>query len=348
MPHSEVTFDLPPFYCPVPGAVSPFAEAAEQHTLQWLDAVGLGLPGLRTDALKARLHILAGIGASGAVDEEIFRSSAKFLVWLFLLDDQRIESQPELEAAAEMAGQVMRAFTSPGYQVAKNDDPFVVAAYDLAEQLRARCHPTHYNRFLYGLRHFFSGALRMWAACHGETPPTEDRYLSLRLEDSSIFCAGALIEACGQQLIPDEELYAPAVQAALESAGLLLVLDNDLYSYRKELNDPKQANLVKTVRDNRRLPLEAALTEAVAVRDRILLLSLRLNNKLRPTASAPLQHLLEEIDRTTRGHIEWAMSAPPRYQHHVTPTDITWASAPSTAKTSPLPYPSISWWWDHT
>ncbi|MER7395888.1 hypothetical protein ABT381_10265 [Streptomyces sp. NPDC000151] len=351
MPQTVNDFALPPLYCPLPKAVSSFTDRAEQHVLEWLDSTELGRrPHLRNRALELRGHRSAGFCLNGAEDEELFRIIACFGVWILTSDDV-LEAQPDAGRAAEVAGRYLRAFTAPGYrlpnrELAGDEEVFIDAACGLAEQLRARCHPTHYNRLVHELRHYYLGALRMLASGQCETPPSEDQYLAMRMEDGAVRHIWVMMEIGRQEVVPDDEFCAPAVQAALDSAATSVILDNDLYSYRKELDEPGKVNLVTVIRDNRGVSLEEAVAEAVTIRDRTLLLFLRLHERLKQTAGPALSGVLDQIARVTRGHLEWAMETP-RYRLSISPEEFPWPSAPSTTDSSPLPYPSISWWWNH-
>jgi hypothetical protein len=339
-------FDAPRFYCPVPQAATGFMDRAEQHALAWLDSYGLKAP---ASVLKAGLHRLIGYITSGAVDEEAFRAVVCFTFWATIVDDAYFDGESEqLALAVEVAGQAMRVITTPSPEVDRTQPPYIAALQDVTGRLQALCPPQLFTRFTSELRRSFSDMLRMLAVRQRGVMPTEDQYISMRLGDCAALLSFLMIEICGRQAVPEEEASTAAFQAAMESGALIAALDNDVYSYRKELGEPGHLNLIIVIRDNRGITLQEAVAEAVAIRDRIMLFFHALHAKLMPTASPQLRMLLDQIARMPRGHIEWAQGNP-RYQlgvgeHGVIPAE-PWADAPSTADHSPLPYPSISWWW---
>lgn len=339
-------FEVPPFYCPRPKAVTPLMEAAQRHALEWLDSVGLSRdPALLIKTTDVRPHQIMGFAASLAHDEEAFRAAICFVAWIFLADDTFFDSR---EAARndplEAAWQIVDAFEAPDAAGRVKEHPLITAARDAGRRLRASSTPAQYGRLVHAVRSWCMAALRMAAARRRAAPPSEDHYLAMRVDDSAYAAAWLLIEMCGREPVPDNEYHAPASLAAFKSAGLSLVLDNDLYSYRRELDEPHQLNIVTVIRDNRRIPLDQAVSEAVRVRDRVMLLFERLRTGIATTASAPLRDLLDQIAHISRGHVEWGLSAP-RYGHD---TAGHWATAPSTTDPGPLPFPSLSWWWQVT
>ncbi|WP_158886006.1 terpene synthase family protein [Amycolatopsis anabasis] len=89
----------------------------------------------------------------------------------------------------------------------------------------------------------------------------------------------------------------PAAQAFLESADIVIALDNDIYSYRKESEEGAAPQP--------QISLEDAVAETVVVRDRISSLFLRRYDKLRPTASEPMRYLHNLDPQIPYPNIAW-------------------------------------------
>ncbi|WP_405591820.1 terpene synthase family protein [Streptomyces sp. NBC_01092] len=275
--------------------------------------------------------------------------------WLFVIDDDVLDHPEARSRASEvirLVGQIAHVVESPGYRVPKNASPLVAAVHDVMEQLRAECTPTQVARLSAGIRSFLASAVHK---IHLDDPD-EDEYLALRIHDIGGCAFAAMIEMCGPAPIPDEDWNAPAVQAIIECAALLCGVENDVVSYHKEKAEGQTSpNFVGVLQATRQLSFDQAVTAAIETRDRLMLLFLRLRERLMSTAEPPLQHLIERLGQFIIANTEINMCAP-RYTpsaaqrfalEDVVKTPACWAPSLSITTTSPLPYPSISWWWDH-
>lgn len=96
------------------------------------------------------------------------------------------------------------------------------------------------------------------------------------------------------------------------------------------------------------------MSDAVAMRDRLMHLFLRLREQMLPQASQELRSYLICLGNAIRGNIDWQLKVP-RY------TSLSdYSSPPILGQTfsaecidkpdisnAPLPFPAISWWWDY-
>ena len=121
--------------------------------------------------------------------------------------------------------------------------------------------------------------------------------------------------------------------------------DNDLLTYHKETRrGGADHNLVTVLARSEHLPTAEAVAKAAAIRDRVLCLFLRLRDQVTADASTELRRYLTGLQAWIRGHLDWGM-ATVRYRN---PADLpqSLARTPQDAAPDPLPFPSITWWWE--
>ncbi|MGW3465254.1 terpene synthase family protein [Streptomyces olivaceoviridis] len=275
--------------------------------------------------------------------------------WGLVVDDDVLdhaEASSRIGEVIRCVGRLTHVSESPGYRVPKHASPLITALHDAMDQLRAECTPTQVARVSAGLRHTLASGVHK---LHLDEP-NEDEYLALRIHDIGGYTYAAEIALCGPAPIPDEEWHAPAVRALIECTTLLVGVENDVFSYRKEKAEGQTSpNILGILQAARGLSFDQAVATAVELRDRLMLLILRLRERLMPSAEPPLRYLIEGLAHFIIANTEVSLCAPryvPSAAHRMALEDVAktpacWAPSLSTTDTSPLPYPSISWWWDH-
>ncbi|MEV7159084.1 terpene synthase family protein [Streptomyces misionensis] len=277
------------------------------------------------------------------------------LEWSFAIDDEVLDHPDARSRSSEvirLVSQITHVMESPGYRLPKDALPLVAAIHDVMEQMRAQCTPTQVARVSTGLRCILASGVHK---IHMDEPD-EDEYLALRIHDVGGYTYASMIEMCGPAPIPDEVWNAPAVRALIGCAVLLVGVENDVVSYHKEKAEGQTSpNFVGILEAARGLSFDQAVAAAIETRDRLMLLFLRLRERLLPTAETPLRYLIDRLGQLIIANTEVTRCArrynPPPAQR-MAPEDVIrtpecWAPSLSTSDTSPLPYPSISWWWDH-
>jgi hypothetical protein len=285
----------------------------------------------------------------------VIRAIGCLAEWALVIDDAVLdhpEARSRVGEIIRLVGQITRVMESPGYRVPKNASPLIAAVHDVMEQLRAACTPTQVARLSSGMRSVLTSGVHK---IHLDEPG-EDEYLALRIHDIGGYVLATEIEMCGPAPVPDEDWNAPAVQALIGCTILLVGVENDVLSYHKEKAEGQTSpNFVGVLQATRELSFDQAVTAAVETRDRLMLLFLRLREHLMPSAEPPLQYLIDRLGQFIIANTEVTLCAP-RYNpspeqrmalEDVLKTPACWAPSLSTTDTSPLPYPSISWWWDH-
>lgn len=286
-------------------------------------------------------------------DEDRLLATALWVYWGFAFDDARCDSGPLSTRPAQfnaLAGQVQRACETDR---AEPDDRYARALQDIMRRFRSLTPPTQVARFVHAHRAWLSGvAWQIGNQAVGRMPGL-DEFLAMRLLSAGGHPTFALLEPATGAYVPDREMHRPAVQALTEMAIMVASLDNDRHSLHKELSRGQtDQNIYTVLMAERALPLQQAVHEASALRDRVLLRFLRLHDRVRPTAGPELATYLQGLRHGMRGNNEWGLRVPRYLSLGHWPDEredllVTFAEEPSDSRPGPVEgAPCIAWWWD--
>jgi hypothetical protein len=156
-----------------------------------------------------------------------------------------------------------------------------------------------------------------------------------------------LLDVADGYELPAAQLEHPAIWALNEMVCTIVGWDNDLLTYHKEvLRGGADHNLITVLQHAYGYPADEAVSQAVAMRDRVLCLFLRLRDHVADGADLNLRRYLAGLSSWVRGHLDWGM-ATARYRNPENPADLPgeFADAPHDDGGEPLPIPSVAWWW---
>ncbi|WP_406445387.1 hypothetical protein OHB00_49415 [Streptomyces sp. NBC_00631] len=363
MTYDDARLAIPPFYCPIEGGRHPEAKAVEQLCTEWIDAFGFCRnEAERTWLLATRSADFCARFAPASTAEGLL-VYALWVYWAFAFDDAFCDEGPmshDPGAFGIYAGEVQRVWETSLSAVAApslSTDPYKAALCDIGRRTRALSTTTHQRRLIDNHRRWLFGVQwQIGNRAAGQTPDLNG-YFGMRLGS----CAGALTigwtEIANGIEVPPEEMDSAAVQALTEMAGTIAAMDNDRHSLPKDVHrNLADQNFATVVARAHSLPLEQAVGEAVAIRDRIMLRFLELRDHIRPVAGPALRQYLDDLGHAIRGNADWGMRVT-RYHNHASRAEvpellynedpIDWADEPATRRADPLPYPTLSWWWDN-
>ncbi|WP_354645110.1 selina-4(15),7(11)-diene synthase [Kitasatospora camelliae] len=340
---------VPPIFSPYPPAIHPRHELIDRQTTSWAAAFAIGTPELRSQLVK---H---GIGTFAARvlpygREEVVGILADFVLWLFGVDDGCCEEGELGRRPGELLGMLSRLL-----RVAQNpeapmllEDPLALGLRDLRRRISRYGTPGQVARWVDALREYFLSVV--WEAEHRsrETVPDLNDYTLMRIYDGATSVVLPLLEmGHGYELQPYER-DRTAVRAAAEMAYFVICWDNDLFSYHKESRTGRYfLNVIRVLEQAYGLSPEQALDQAIAQRDRVLCLFVRLCDSLRAQGSPQLRQYLDSLESFIRGAQDWGISSV-RYTTPDDPADLPAAfrETPLYTDPAPLEIPAISWWWD--
>jgi hypothetical protein len=278
---------------------------------------------------------------------------------MFVFDDVVCDEESVgADAVLDLSVRIVRTLEAPGAGVLDPRSPFTAPVVDLAERVHRSVGPALVRRMADAHYAWFAGAARQ-TAVRGRGAPSLNDYVFTRMLDSAVSPTLAWFQLAEPFVIPEEQIAAPAVRALTEMAGTVAAVDDDLFSYGKDLyfaqrrpaaeSDAFLGNLVHLFElghgDHDR-----ALREAVALRDRIVARFVEVRDQVVPGAEAPLARYLSNLTCLVRGNYEFGLRAG-RYTNPdgrcpgAVVTTGTVAGAPS-AVGAPADVPSIAWWWD--
>lgn len=346
---------LPPFYCPIAPAMHPKAAELERSAIEWVDAAGI----CRDEADRAwNVATHATDFSCGMIPEGPEELVLLFILWnhwAFALDDAHDAGSAPMRTAdiIDLNIRISRALEAPGSGLL-NAGPFAVALADLVDRTRALTTPVQLRRLGEGVRDWLLGAA--WQASNTErgVMPTLAEYIAGRLSSVGTRFDATFVEIANGIEVPGEQLYTDAVQAATEAAGFIVGCDNDLLSYAKENSQETPAqNIVNVLAHHNRCSPQQALPAALAIRDRTMMLFLRLRGKIAEHADPVLRCYVDGLGHYIRSNIQWSNTAPryasPRNLHELpvpgATLNVTFTDRPIDPGTGPLPVPVAAWWW---
>lgn len=339
---------VPPIYAPIPPAIHPRHAVIDARTAAWAESFEIGSPELRSRLVRHDIGTFcARILPEGR--EEVVSLLADFVLWLFGVDDGYCEESDLGHRPGDLVGVLHRLL-----RVAQDPEgPFLLAdplANGLRD-LRARIDRfgtyAQATRWVDALREYFFSVV--WEADHRRagTVPNLDDYTLMRLYDGAATVVFPLLEMGHDYELTPQERDHPATRALCEMTSFIISWDNDIFSHHKEVSGKGfYLNALRVLQHQDGLSPAAALATAIAQRDRVMCLYLRLHDDRAGTASPRLRRYLSSLRHFVRATQDWSVSSR-RYTTPDNPADLpsSFRSTPTDAGTEPLDIPVIRWWW---
>ncbi|MGW9047683.1 terpene synthase family protein [Streptomyces lydicus] len=349
---------VPRVYCPIVpvGGVHPQAETVGERSVEWLAGFGIfdGEQSLRQQIVASRVGEAVGRAAPLASDEglQLYAdwSAAAFAFDDFYCDMGPTSTQPD--AFLDVAMRVLYRIERP--EAARWDQTLLSDAFvDLSRRVR-RLAPMMWPTWVTGHQDWFLGSVHGIArrAGAGGRPAGIADHLATRSSDGAMRLNHALIEMTEGSRLPDELRGGPAVGAATAAAYTLVLLANDLISYRREAETGATNTNCVSILTPPGGTVEDGMERVVRLHDRIMSLYIRLSHQLRATGDERLRRYIDQLSTYIRANLDWSMNAPRYHAHNpgATPTSAgavpCWSAEPLDGSLTAPPIPSIAWWWE--
>ncbi|MDQ1010747.1 hypothetical protein QFZ82_005232 [Streptomyces sp. V4I23] len=342
---SELT--VPPIFSPIPPAIHPRHADIDVQTAAWAETYRIG-----SEALRAKL-VVQDIGTFSARilpegREEVVSLLADFVLWLLGVDDGHCEEGELGHRPGDLAGlrhRLIRVAQNPEAPMMQ-DDPLAAGLRDLRMRVDRYGTAGQTARWVDALREYFFSVV--WEAAHrraGTVPDLND-YTLLRLYGATSVVLPLLEMGYGYELQPHER-DRTAVRAAAEMASFVITWDNDIFSHHKERRAPGHYLNALRVLERQGMSTEQALTTAIAQRDRVMCLYMRLCGQLSEQGSPQLRRYLRSLSSFIRGAQDWGISSV-RYTTPDDPANLkpVFSDTPTDDRHEPLDIPAVAWWWD--
>lgn len=354
---------VPSFYCPFPYAIAPEAAEVDRRTVQWMDDFGLYRSATQRDYLATqKVGYFASLTMPHGSGEGLQAASDQ-LFWLFTFDDMYCDERVEdssLDDLIQLLGRLARILEAPTAKMLP-DNPWAEGLRDLRLRLDRRATPLQTARWVEELRKYLFGLI--WEATNRKASriPTLNDYVAMWLNVTATAPSLMFIDISSHYEVPAADMASQPVRALTEMANMLVGWDNDIISFNKEAfrkdryGYAELQNLVTVLAHQNQIPIESALAEAMAMRDRLMARFLRLSGDVRAHAGPALSRYVYGLGEWVRGYLEWSMITD-RYgdprnpgdavQTNRVPLPRTWKQKPLDDSPAPLPVTAISWWWE--
>ncbi len=299
-------FVLPLLYCPIPSAINPHAEAAEQHSLAWAKRFGIITPAAYQRLCAANFGILAARTYPTAPREELLIVS-DWLVWVFLKDDQELGQRTEDLAALHAK------FLSilEGADPTGRDVPFIHALADLRLRVQRRMSPRQMRFFIQTVRDYLTSVV--WETANRATGVAPDvaTFMHQRQYVSGVYTMLMFIELCERIELPPNLRGASVVRRLNRLTNNVIAWSNDLFSLEKELRHGELFNLPSALRSEYGLTLQAAVARAAEMHNAEMRAFLELESSLPSfgaVADAMLKRYVAGLRSWMRGNFDWSQT----------------------------------------
>ncbi len=307
---------MPPSLQLIAASASDFAQAAELQVLPWLDRHGLctapepafRLASMRPAGLAAYGYPLAGAEQTATI--------AKFIAWLFLLDDRNDETHwGRLPDQCEHALMLMHESVF-GQGPRCHRDPFATALSEIWAEVQPSMPSSWQRRFSRHLADYFMACAHEAAHRALDHVPSPHILAQLRRNSGAVWPSFDLIEWVEGYALPPSVYFSNCCQAMLTAAVDVVCWTNDLLTLEKEMRCGDVQNLVLVTRHARRCSLQQALDHVVELTDarirdfldaeRALPAMLR-RLTLGAEAERHIHHCIAMLRAWMSGHVEWGM-----------------------------------------
>lgn len=297
-------------FCPFPAEVHPDGSAIESQLLAWAERHRL----VTSAASKARF-VSARFGACAALTYP--RASdlpvlAKWLVWLFMLDDQFDENiiNGQTEEARRMVSEILRIFekwTKP-LSGTNFDNPFLASLCDTLEGIaNLRVSTSWKRRFISHACSYVTTYCSDTANSRHSGPLDLASYRALRRDSGAVETCIDLIEA---SICVDLSKYHENHRRVLplrEAANDIICWTNDIFSLEKELAHGEMNNIVAVLRGEGSETWEHATGRALKMIEKRTLDFLDVKSELIEscTTKGELLNYVTGIENWISGSLRW-------------------------------------------
>lgn len=271
--------DVPVLQYPWPYEIGPFAQSFYEEQANWLDTdYQFMSEATRTKYKGHGLVEAASYMFPAAGTRELVRPLARFMVWLTLCDDYH-ELCP-VDKFADIRDHIVDVMmgdkpkpTDIGLikQVALSREEFLPYVNESWLQRWAK---SFYNYTTYGIMQETPYKLR-------KEFPTLNSFLLIREYSIAMYPYGDPVEPSINYIVPDPVSEHPVIRRLKMLMCRIIAIQNDFGSIEKELAvDTEFLNIILVIRNQYKVSLEDAITEAIRIHDEYVNEFVELQNNL--------------------------------------------------------------------
>lgn len=315
------------FFCPLPLKISPDAERARAHTMQWCRETGMAPTPEAAAAWDAYRLDLWGSCVWWYCTGELLDLLTDWGTWGVMLDDILEVDSPELirDAVAEMN----RILDSNDPDALTDDaNPFTVGLSDLWRRTQSRGMSLRWQRRTADrFSRFLGSYLRDAAYRRDGYWPTVEHYLDNRMWSTAslaYICLNDLQHCCE---LSDNIVMHPVLLAMQRATGDHIALVNDITGVHREAAWNDHINVVPLIQRQYRCSQEEAIRHAITMADQRMYAFLAMERALpelcaglgvTPAEQECIGHLTRGLRSWLSGNIEYHLISP-RYEERPRP-----------------------------
>lgn len=320
---------VPELYCPLPPAMNPEAEAAQDHTLAWVrrhalvrdEATFERLRASRFGFLIARAYPRAPLSRLAIVSD--------WNTWLFLMDDECDESgigrRPQ--RLRTLHSRFVGVLTSASARITLDtqspdrhgriDVSLLHALGDLRDRMGALMPRAWMTRFVRSAVEYFESC--EWEAENRERGvwPDAATYIRMRCYTGALDSDIHLIELSEGIELPLAVRKHPVLERLMYLANTVVCWSNDIFSLRKERAHRDMHNLVLILLHHEGITEQAAVDRVARLIkgqvQRFIALEARLP-QFGPSIDAAVRRFVAVLRAWMRGNLDWSCETG-RYRH---------------------------------
>jgi hypothetical protein len=307
---------LPTLYCPFPTLLNPHADAADAHTLQWVQHHRLFTNATRYKHVAALHPGWLAARTTPHADPHRLQLVTDWCSWFFIHDDYCDEGGIGRNPQAMRDLHARFRAVLNGDLPDEADIPLTTALHELWHRTLPLVADAWQQGFIANMDDFFEAGV--WEATNrskGEIPPLAD-YLRMRPFTGGMFAYLDLIEMSESLLLPQAVRTHPMVHPLLTMTANIVSWANDVLSLPKELKQGDIHNIVFSMQQSQQLTVQEALDRAAHLHNSEIERFIQVEAAL-PSFTDSENELLQRYTLTLRtlirGSLDW-LSTSVRYQ----------------------------------
>jgi hypothetical protein len=314
---SSVTqsYTIPYLHNPIAPALSPCAEAVQEHTNNWAKQHRLIQGEIAEKRFRAGMfgRLAARVYPKAAFEDIALASD--WITALFMLDDHCDEAgigkQPDKlrtvfdELLTLLHAPQISEDASPKVQ----ESPLTAATSELWQRIRVRANPAWEKRFVASVADYFDGCI--WEAknrAQNITPSVSD-YIKWRPLTGAVFTFINLIDITEHISLPDSILERDDIRQLALMSNKIICWYNDVVSLHKEIQRNDVHNLVLVIQHEHQLSLQHAVNRAAEMHNDEVEAFLALQSTI-PSFGAEINEQLAKyigvLNSWPRGNVDWS------------------------------------------
>jgi len=296
---------------PFEDALSPFAEAVEQHTHSWLYA---GYKLIPTEIKKRYAHTKTGYLTARffpmASYERLIPLSMSSL-WGLAFDDFYEHATPQAFAwLKQRIGAIIR-----GGDPLASENEFFHEMKVMADGFRTFMPAFWIERFARSMETYIEGMSEESVYKSSLSFPTLEAYMDIRWKSVDVLQMIDGLEVATEMPLPDEVRHNPLIEEITKLTCRIIAWCNDYFSYQKEAGRDVM-NLVLILQHETGCSIRDAVYKAVKIHDQDVCRYLELKSSLPDFGrwQPAVRKFLEYNELMIAGHWRWYITDTARYQ----------------------------------